>query len=231
MSPAWLGRMVAFDLETTGIDPLQDRIVTASCVTLGAAGVLLTRNWLVNPGIDIPAEATAIHGITTEHAKSYGAPPAEAVRQIREHIAIEWAAGVPLIVMNAAYDLTMLQAESARHGLGFLDIGPVIDPLVLDRHIDPYRKGKRNLEALAEHYGTKQDGAHTSEGDAVAAARVVWAMARRAKHILGKGSLEDLQRMQAEAQAEWARGYQDYLRKKDPAASVDGSWPCRAVAL
>ena len=41
-----------------------------------------TLTWLVNPGIDIPAEASAIHGITTERAQAEGMDPAEAAEEI-----------------------------------------------------------------------------------------------------------------------------------------------------
>ena len=45
----------------------------------------------------------------------------------------------------------------------------VIDPFVIDKHIDPYRKGKRTLTAVCEHHGVKQTDAHDATGDDLAA--------------------------------------------------------------
>jgi len=73
--------MVAFDLETTGVDPETARIVTATIVRIHGAEVT-SREWLVNPGVDIPAGATAIHGVTTEHARASGGFPPVAAAQI-----------------------------------------------------------------------------------------------------------------------------------------------------
>ena len=62
------GRLLAFDTETTGTDPETARIVSAACLWRGGASEAADEEWLVNPGVPIPAEATAIHGITDEMA-------------------------------------------------------------------------------------------------------------------------------------------------------------------
>ena len=67
----------AFDLETTGKDPREARIVTASIVLVDDGGTVVERyEWLADPGMDIPEEAAAIHGITTAHAQANGQPAA-----------------------------------------------------------------------------------------------------------------------------------------------------------
>lgn len=229
MSATWLSRMLAFDTETTGVDVFTDRIVTASAIRLGASGVLATRSWLLNPGVEIPAEAAGIHGITTQKAQAEGADPAKYLPQIADELREMWAEGHAVIAMNASFDLTILQAELQRYGCAPLEIGPVIDPLVLDRMHDPYRPGKRNLETLAQVYGVKLEGAHTSDGDALAAARVVWAMAKGLKG-LAQMSLADLQGYQASGHAAWAAGFEQYLRRKDPTAKIEREWPVRRCA-
>jgi hypothetical protein len=78
----WADRpFVSFDSETTGVDPLKDRIVTASVIRVDGASVK-TREWLVDPGIEIPAGATAIHRISTEHARENGMNAQQAVSAI-----------------------------------------------------------------------------------------------------------------------------------------------------
>jgi len=60
--------LVGFDLETTGTDPRQARIVTAAVTEVKGGEPVRHRAWLANPGVPIPAETTAIHGVSTEQA-------------------------------------------------------------------------------------------------------------------------------------------------------------------
>ena len=53
-----------FDLETTGVDISKDRIIEMATIKLHPNGTKVERLWLINPEQPIPAEATAIHGIT-----------------------------------------------------------------------------------------------------------------------------------------------------------------------
>jgi DNA polymerase III epsilon subunit-like protein len=66
------GRLAAFDIETTGTDPESDRIVTAAISLVGAELPGEHHAWLIDPGIEIPAGAAAVHGITTERARAEG---------------------------------------------------------------------------------------------------------------------------------------------------------------
>ncbi|HET9254573.1 MAG TPA: DEAD/DEAH box helicase, partial [Pseudonocardiaceae bacterium] len=177
------GPLIALDAETTGTDPHQDRIVTVTVITInpgqpGERPEVSTRTWLADPGVDIPAEVTAIHGISTEQARRDGRPAAEVIAEVTAWLAQVWTATTPLCAFNAAFDLTMLDAELRRHhGRGLPLSGPVIDPSCIDHHLDPDRAGTRNLAAVCAHYQVRLDGAHTSEGDALAAARLAWRLA------------------------------------------------------
>lgn len=229
MSARWLtGDALAYDSETTGVDPLADRIVTACAVLVGKAGASFRGRWLVNPSVPIPPAATAIHGITDEKAQADGADPLHALPAIATTLRAAWAEGLPVIIMNAHFDLTLLQEELERYGQEPLKVGPVLDPLVIDRALDPYRKGKRNLAALAAHYGVKQDGAHSSDGDALTAARIVWKMTREPR--LELLSLADLQEWQARQHAEWAGQFELWLRQQGKPEVVNRDWPVRRAA-
>ena len=116
------GRLAAFDVETTGVHPASDRIVTAAVSLVGGGLETVSRDWLVDPGVEIPAGATAVHGITTEMARAEGRPSAEAVEEITTLLAEQVLAGVPIIAFNARFDLTMLDREARRHG-----VVPLID--------------------------------------------------------------------------------------------------------
>ncbi|WP_375483259.1 exonuclease domain-containing protein [uncultured Jatrophihabitans sp.] len=220
------GPMTAFDLETTGVDVETARIVTASIVHIDGDDVR-TREWLVNPGVDIPEEATAVHGVTTLHAKACGDEPATAAAQILTELDQAWTGGKPVIIYNAAYDLTVLDRELRRHcGVAVSDVvGPVIDPFCIDKALDRYRRGSRTLTATCQHYGVRLEDAHTSSGDAIAAARLAWRLAQ-----VYPAELADLSRvnaLQKAWRADWAVGFQDYLRRQGKDEHVDPSWPMR----
>src|SRR5689334_1994466 len=103
--------LVGFNLETTGTDPRSSRIVTAAVTEVKDGEAVRRREWLADPGVAIPAEATAVHGITTDHAVTYGRPAAEAAEEIAEALAGYWTKGVPVVVYNAPFDLSLLAAE------------------------------------------------------------------------------------------------------------------------
>lgn len=228
MTAAWLaGNALAFDLETTGPDPETARIVTAHAVEVGPGGATVRGSWLVNPGVEIPAEATAIHGVTTEQARALGLAPFVAVPALVACLKQAWEDGLPVIAMNASFDLTITLREWREHiSTKDFTVGPVLDPLVIDRGIEPYRKGKRNLTALATHYGVKQGAAHSAEGDALTAARIVWAQAKR-HWALEKHTLEQMQEWQRECHAKWAAHYAEYLASIGAPQVIDGDWPIR----
>jgi DNA polymerase-3 subunit epsilon len=220
--------MVPADTETTSADPEDARIVTACVAVVGGGQPTESRSWLVNPGVDIPEAATAVHGITTEHAREHGEGPAAALKAIVAALYSAWADGIPVVIFNAAFDLTVIDREIRRHGGPGIDItGPVIDPFVLDRAVDKYRKGRRTLTACCEHYGVKLDAAHDAAADAIAAARVAWAIAQKYPDLAAM-RLPDLHTAQAEWHRERQADFAAYLRRVGkPADDVCGDWPIR----
>ena len=231
-APGWhLGPLAAFDLETTGVDLERDRVVTAAVIETAADGSpSARRTWLVDPGTEIPAAAAAIHGISTERAAAEGQPAAAAVAEITEALERLLAAGIPLVIMNAPFDLTILDRECRRHGVVPLSdrlaaVAPIVDPLVLDRHVDRYRRGKRNLEALCAHYRVRHDGAHEAGAAAAAAAAVARSIGRSAARLAGLSPLE-LHDLQVRAAAEQAASFEAFLRRKGQTdARISRSWP------
>lgn len=210
----WIdGLISSFDIESTSPDPEEARIVTATLVAIEPGNTPLVKQWLADPGVDIPAEATAIHGITTEHAQAHGRPAKEVVDEVRLALADAWVDG-PIVICNASYDLTVVTHECARHHQAPFEVtGPVIDPYIIDKGVDRYRKGKRKLPDLCAHYRVRHDGAHDSTEDALAAARVVWRIARQYRQI-STVTLEQLQQLQRDWFAEQQSSFADYLRRK-----------------
>jgi DNA polymerase-3 subunit epsilon len=229
MSNQWFDRLGVFDLETTGIDVETSRIVSAHVGVIDADGTVIEqRDWLADPGIEIPAQASAVHGITTERARAEGRPAAEVVAEIVAALEDLVARGIAITIYNAPYDLSLLHHEALRHGVTPLhEPVPIIDPLVLDRAVDKYRKGKRTLEAAALVYGVSLTDAHDAGADAVAAGRIAQALAGRyGAQLAIAGS--DLHALQVDWCAEQSASFQDYMRRtKDPSFTSSGSWPQR----
>lgn len=224
------GRLAVFDLETTGVDIETARIVSACVAVLEPDGSVVERwDWLADPGVEIPEGASAVHGITTERARSLGRPAVDVVGEITQTLRVLLALGIPLVVYNAPYDLSLLDRECRRYGRTPLATPAlVIDPLVLDKAVDRYRKGKRTLEVTAELYGVTLDDAHDAGSDAIAAGRVAQSMARAYPEELDIPAA-DLHGRQEIWFAEQAASFADYIRnvKGDDTYVSDESWPVR----
>ncbi|NII70860.1 exonuclease domain-containing protein [Microbacterium ulmi] len=230
-TPEWTRVIGVFDLETTGVDVTVDRVVTAHVGLLDAAGsVIRSRDWLADPGVEIPEGATAVHGITTARARSQGRSARDVVGEVVAALRALLDAGIPVVAYNAPYDFSLLKNEALRHGVEpILAPSPVIDPLVVDKRLDRYRPGKRTLEVVAAHYAVRLDGAHDASADAVAAGRVAQALAERFAPWL-PATAHELHTRQigwARDQAESLTEYFIRIGRLDPDDSVDGSWPIR----
>ncbi|MCY0957659.1 exonuclease domain-containing protein [Streptomyces sp. H27-H5] len=223
--------LCGFDIESTGVDPETDRIVTVCVVRYGGGAVTVGRSWLADPGVEIPEGATGIHGVTTAHAREVGRPAAAVVEEVTTALADAVTGGLPIVAMNAQFDLTMLDREARRHGVvPLMDrVSPyVLDPRVLDRKVDRYRKGGRTLTDLCGHYVVQLDNAHDAQADAIAACAVTWKIANRYR-ALQRSELGELHG----AQIEWAReqnaGLRDYFARTEGkeawAAGVRLEWP------
>jgi DNA polymerase-3 subunit epsilon len=214
----------AFDLETTGRNSRAARIVTASVTVVDHQGdVVKEHEWLADPGIEIPAEASEVHGVTTEQARREGRPAQEVTGELATVLQELFDAGIPVIAFNASYDFTVLAAESARYGVRQLSRFPVLDPYIMNKQVDRYRKGKRTLTALCEEYGITLDNAHTSAADALATLRMLDAMAIKFPKLkMPASQLHELQKDWAVSQA---ADFQNYLRKTKPTAVIEGEWP------
>ena len=214
-------RMLAFDLETTSANPKEARIVTSALVRIDGRDVQKVEH-LADPGIEIPQEATNVHGITTEKARAEGRPHEEVLKDTVDAIKAAWEDGLTLIVYNAAFDLTVLRSLTG----DFTVTGPVYDPYVIDRVSDKWRKGKRTLGAVCEHYGVELGNAHEATADALAAARVAWKQVRQHYPNLAQMDENELMEFQAVKWYEDRVAFKKYLEGKGRDASdVSTAWP------
>ncbi|MFD2421617.1 exonuclease domain-containing protein [Amycolatopsis pigmentata] len=232
---------VSFDIESTGTNVESDRIVSAAVVTVDpATGRKDMREWLADPGIDIPAEATEIHGITTEYARERGEPAADVAYGIAQALDVAWGAMQPVVIYNAPYDLTLLDRELRRH-VGYpLNPAAVVDPLVIDRKVQPRKmKGGHQLGTACGIYGIDLStiDAHGAAADALATARLAWVLATRHPEI-GAMRLPELHARQIDWYAEQAAELETYLRgvklryegqEAADAVHCPREWPLRPV--
>lgn len=224
--------LLAFDLETTGVDPFADIPVSYALVAMCGGEVVRTDASLVDPGCHIPAGASAVHGITTERARRDGMTLGIAIRRITEAVLRASGHGVPVVGMKLDYDLTMLDSCYLRetgsrlsdHGFR----GPVVDALVMDRHVDRYRPGKRTLADLCAHYGVAIEHAHDAAADAKAACEVVRAMCERFPELRAM-SPPKLHAAQEDWHRDWASSFAEWRLRKGLSsvfsAGDDAEWP------
>jgi DNA polymerase-3 subunit epsilon len=226
MSNWWEGPLATFDLETTGLDVLEDRIVQAALLIIEADGTTRDGGWsgLINPGVAIPPESTEIHDITDEMVQRDGVPAEQALPQIAEVFAEYSALDLPLVIYNAPFDWPFIHAEASRYGtsIPWMDI---IDPLVCDRALDKFRSGSRTLASNAAMFGIPLV-AHTAAADATAAAAVMRELAVR-HETLRNTPVTVLQGLQSQWHFDWAGGYETYLKNSggQDDAHVDKHWP------
>lgn len=232
---SWIqGPLLGFDTETTGVNPLHDRIVTAALIGRGHHGTH-QRTWLIDPGVPIPVQAAAIHGISTEQAQAHGMTPRQGLTELANELTAAFSHSVPVIAYNAAFDLTIIEAELRRHGLATIverlgrPLGPVIDPLVLDRALDRYRRGKRKLVDLCQHYAVQEAGdLHTADVDVTATLDVLQALTAAHPQVLDL-TLTDLHQWQMDQHRAWATDFNRWRQSKGlqgAGASLD--WPVSA---
>lgn len=216
-----------FDTETTGINTDADRIVTANITVRDSSGDR-AYDWLINPGVEIPKAASDVHGVSNEVAQEQGADPKESLDEIAELLATKYLEGAIIVIYNAVFDLPLLKSELERHGLPTLEDrigGPVIrvlDPLVLDRSLDKYRKGKRTLTKVCAHYGVDvSENAHEADADVRMTLDLLGAMGKLYRI---EGTDEELYEFQSNAYTSWAENLGRYFRRIGQADTVRREW-------
>jgi DNA polymerase-3 subunit epsilon len=183
--------LALIDTETTGKDPSRgDRIVEIAIVTFQNGEVIERFGELVNPGIPIPAEAAAVHGITDDKVK--GAPRFEKLAAK----VVELLKGRIPVAYNAGFDRSFIYAEMRRAGIAptrtresppALRVGTDwIDPLVWARALQAGSKGFK-LGEVAARVGVDLTNAHRATDDAEATGKVLYALLANDRELTYRG--------------------------------------------
>ncbi len=149
--------IVFFDLETTGINIANDKIVEISILKVFPNGNKESKTWLVNPEIEIPKESSDIHGITNEQVVTE-----PTFKELAPKVS-EMIAGCDLAGFNSnRFDIPLLAEELMRAGIDF----DMKDRKAIDVQVIFHKKEQRTLSAGYQFYcGKELEGAHGAEAD------------------------------------------------------------------
>lgn len=232
-------RKVGFDTETTGVNVRTARIVTAALVIRGGNRPDTNFTYLINPGVPIPREASEIHGITDDMVKADGISPRVALEDIAQKLTGAVRSGMPIVAFNLSFDWSLLHYELQRYGLPTIservgrDVTNLVDPFVIDKAVDKYRRGKRKLQPTCELYGIDEiTNWHDANADALGAVLVAEKLFEKFPYLnnMGPARLFSSQKRWKREQAESLQGYfrnptKCGPDKFNPLAVVNGEWP------
>lgn len=218
----WLNQeILGFDTETTGISTYRDRIATVSLIRR-QGGVDTPQYWVINPGVPMPPAAGRVNGLTDEYLQTEGVSPSVALEEVATIIAETMQRGIPVAGFNVVFDFAILEAELRRCGLATLKqrlggaIEPILDPLVLDRTLDRYRKGKRNLASVCVAYDLPlRDDFHNAQADVLATLDLLPALVGKFPQLLDM-DVSQIMQFEKDGHREWARSFNEFMSAKRP---------------
>ena len=167
--------IVFFDLETTGINIENDKIVEISILKVFPNGNKESKTWLVNPEMEIPQGSIDVHGITNEKVATEPTFK-ELASKVNEMIA-----GCDLAGFNSnRFDIPLLAEELMRAGIDF----DMKNRKAIDVQVIFHKKEQRTLSAGYQFYCEKElEGAHGAEADTNATYEILLAQLTKYKDI------------------------------------------------
>ncbi len=150
-------KFVAFDLETTGTKPQEDMIVEVGAVLFDGDQAIKGYGVLVDPGIPIPSDASAVNGITDDMVRG----KAKIVDILPEFA--EFCGDLPLVAHNAPFDYKFLMEDVNLHK-SVAPKGVVLDTLPLARKVFPSLPNYK-LWTLVRHFNFPSGTFHRAEED------------------------------------------------------------------
>ncbi len=217
--------IAALDVETTGFDPAEERIIEVGIVTFRNGEMIERWGTLINPGKEIPEVVQNLTGIKPEDVANQPSFAAFA-EEIQQR-----CTGVALCAYNLAFDRSFIDAELKRAGQpGWPLDAPTFDPLIFARELQQGNR-KMKLGQVAERLGITLENAHRAVDDAEVAGRIMMAFAKDLPE-----SLQDILILQAQwevkaakATAMWRRD--DVDRGPSAALQAANALGVRAVGL
>lgn len=224
-------KIVTWDVESTGTDTENDRIISCFMRARDGDEIVFEKNWVIDPGGEIPKEASDVHGMDTAWVRENGRKDAgKAIYEIMETLESfsSHPDGDNYIVAgyNSSFDLAILDSECIRHNDCnlILEGARFIDPVIFSRKFDKFKKGGHQLITVAKRNGieVEEDRLHAADYDVEVTEKLVKVFLNRAwKELAGlrQGLTPDefitkLQEWQATEKAEWADGLTHYFESQ-----------------
>ncbi|MDP6944183.1 MAG: 3'-5' exonuclease [Myxococcota bacterium] len=163
----WFETPIAIvDVETTGLDPQNDRVIEIGVVHMLAGEVQDVYSTLVNPQRELPPEVTSITGIEAESLTT--APTFGAIAETLQ----SWLEGRVFVAYNLQFDRAFVQREFSRVEMTW-NPTKCVDPLVFVRELQR-SQGSKRLTAVCERLDIPLDSAHRAAHDAEATGHVLY---------------------------------------------------------
>ena len=232
-------RIFVFDTETSGTSVENDRILTCyAAVMLADGSVERDWSWTIDPGIEVPEGAAAVHGMSTEWIRDNGRKDWNvAIQEIVRALYDAHVLKMPIVAFNLRFDYSILWHEYKRVGRGsggilrtMLDEAVFYDPFVHDRlRGDKFRKGKRRLVDLCRVYGIEfnEDDAHEARYDVLKTGQLAIKLLAKEKSLDARGLMPLL----AKAKADHDASLEEYFKKSGKLTEtgepirIDRGWP------
>jgi len=164
---------IVFDIETTGLSPMNCKITEIGAVLLSHGEIVAEFNTFVDPECHIPEEITRLTSITDEMVS--GAPKIEeALKKF-----LEFAGDRLLIAHNATFDISFIRFAADTLGIPFSN--PYLDTVALSRYVNPDLK-RHKLDNLAEYFGLGDFNHHRACDDAAMLGLIFSRMADKLKN-------------------------------------------------
>jgi len=213
--------IVIFDLETTGTEKMLDRIVEIAAIAVPPEGPPRVFDRLVNPGVRIPSEASAIHGISDADVKD-----APTFRDLAPEL-LAFLGDADLAGYNVrAFDVPVLLKEFERAGIPF----PLEGRRLVDMQTIFFKKEPRDLGAALRLFaGRDHTGAHAALADVVAAAEVLAGQLRRYPDL--PRTLDGLHEFSAPVEGRWVDPDKRFVWRDGEAVFAFGNLKGKSLAL
>lgn len=152
------GIFVAFDTETTGLKPDENRVVEIGAVKFDKRGIISRFSVLIDPECPMPCEASSVNNITDEMLKG---------KPLFKNVAVDFLKFIQdsvLVAHNAPFDIAFINAELKRCRMGKLT-NKFVDTLIFTKEVFP-RLDSYKLQELAKRFEIVAFAAHRAEDDA-----------------------------------------------------------------
>ncbi len=219
---------IVLDFETTSADPKVARPVEMGLIITNPENEIVEDfSVLVDAGVKIPEEATKIHGITTEDIRARGMSSKDVITKLIDVlVAYE---ELPIVIYNVPYDWGMVTEEIKRIGAHITAKVAhremlFVDPLLIDRKLDKYRKGSRKLSDVCTHHKIDLEDAHSAKADAHATSKLLRALINKHSQLKTM-SLEELYKKQTDWFSEWKRHTNNFWFRTGNPNKITNGWP------